>query len=181
MRSASSFAFFSASSKSITSPVSFFTPNLAGFFAPSTFAFRGPPVPAVLRSAAEVVIRLVEGLISSTDSDLARGEAVRAMSFPFEPALRNGDGVRPTIGGVAVRETGGVGRLMAGLSQEEKKSSSGSPAGVDVPSAASESVITTSFGYLRRMSIYVFHGPVRNPRLTPWHLWRHVSSALLCI
>jgi hypothetical protein len=65
--------------------------------------------------------------------------------------LRKGEGVRPTTGGVAVRETGGVGRLMDGLSHEEKKSSSGSPAGVDVPSVGPllmTSVITTSSGYL---------------------------------
>lgn len=49
-------------------------------------------------------------------------------------------------GGVAVREMGGVGRLMAGLSQEEKKSSSGSPAGV--PTSVSAPSITTSPGYL---------------------------------
>lgn len=44
----------------------------------------------------------------------------------------------------------GMGRLIEGLSQEEKKSSSGSPAGVEVPSAASvaASEITTSLGYL---------------------------------
>lgn len=66
---------------------------------------------------------------------------------PFSPGFRKGDGVRPTTGGVAVRETGGVGFLMAGLSQEEKKSSSGSPAGVDAPSPASPST-TTSLGYL---------------------------------
>lgn len=48
---------------------------------------------------------------------------------------------------------GGVGFLIAGLSQDEKKSSSaGSPAGVDVPSVASPSVITTSVGYLEPIS-----------------------------
>lgn len=63
--------------------------------------------------------------------------------------MRKGDGVLPTTGGVAVRETGGVGFLIAGLSHEEKKSSSGSPAGVFVPSPASvPSVMTTSSGYL---------------------------------
>jgi hypothetical protein len=65
------------------------------------------------------------------------------------PALRKGDGVRPTTGGVAVRETGGVGRLIDGLSQDEKKSSSGSPEGVEDPSVGPlliTSVITTSVG-----------------------------------
>jgi hypothetical protein len=71
------------------------------------------------------------------------------MSFPLLPAVRKGEGVRPTTGGVAVRDTGGVGLLIAGLSQEEKKSSSGSPAGVEVPlPSAPASVITTSVGYL---------------------------------
>ena len=152
MRSASSLAFFSASSKSITSAASFFAPSFCVvFLAPRTFAFRGPPAVVVFLSAADVVMRLplVAGLFSP--SDLASGEDVRAMSFPLPlaPALMNGDGVRPTTGGVDVREIGGVGFLMAGLSQDEKKSSSGSPAGVFAPSAASPpSVMTTSLGYL---------------------------------
>jgi hypothetical protein len=57
------------------------------------------------------------------------------------------------IGGVAVRETGGVGLLIEGLSHEEKKSSSGSPAGVEDPSVDTllmTSVITTSLGYLHQ-------------------------------
>ena len=149
MRSASSFAFFSASSKSIRSVVTFFAPSLdPAFFAPRTLVFRAPVGPFL--SAAECVIRLAAGL-ASVESVLESGEAVRAMSFPlpFEsPGLAKGDGVRPMIGGVAVRETGGVGFLMAGLSQEEKKSSSGSPAGVELPSAASPSAMMTSVGYL---------------------------------
>lgn len=161
MRSASSFAFFSASSKSMTSALapSFLAPSFGPtFFAPRMFAFFGPaapPVADVLRSAADVVIRLavgaavVAGLASSAVSTLDSGDAERAMSFPFEPAARNGDGVRPTTGGVAVRDTGGVGFLIAGLSHDEKKSSSGSPAGVELPSAlvSPVSVMTTSFGY----------------------------------
>jgi hypothetical protein len=83
-------------------------------------------------------------------SELESGEGDLAMSLPFAPALRKGDGVRPTTGGVAVREAGGVGRLIVGLSQDEKKSSSGSPEGVEAPSVppATASVITTSVGYL---------------------------------
>lgn len=64
-------------------------------------------------------------------------------------AVRKGDAVRETTGGVPVREGGLLGRLMVGLSQEEKKSSAGSPAGVEVPpveSAVASSVITTSSG-----------------------------------
>lgn len=132
------------------SPVSFFAPNFCVFFAPRTFAFRGPAVVAVLRKAAEEVVR------GDVVSDPARGDDVRAILAPDVPlpAPRNGDGVRPTIGGVAVRDTGGVGRLIVGLSHDEKKSSSGSPAGVDDPSPAAPpitSVITTSEGYLHRV------------------------------
>ena len=119
--------------------------------------FRGPaPVIAPLRSAADDVVRLAAGAV--VPSELASGEAVLAMPLPlpFElPALRKGDGVRPTTGGVAVRETGGVGRLIDGLSHEEKKSSSGSPAGVDDPSVGVllvPSVATTSLGYLTHIS-----------------------------
>lgn len=147
MRSASSLAFFSASSKSMRSVVTFFAPSLdPAFFAPRTFVFRAPVV--VFLSADECVIRLAAGL-ESVESVLERGEAVRAMSFPlpFASPLTKGDELRPMTGGVEVREMGGVGFLMAGLSQEEKKSSSGSPAGVELPSA-SPSAITTSFGYL---------------------------------
>jgi hypothetical protein len=148
MRSASSLAFFSASSKSMRSAVTFLAPSFGAFLAPRTLAFRGPAEGTVFLSAAEVVMRLAAGLVSP--SALARGEEVRAISFPLAPALRKGDGVRPTTGGVAVREMGGVGFLMAGLSQEEKKSSSGSPAGVFEPSAASPpSVMTTSVGNLQ--------------------------------
>lgn len=152
MRSASSLAFFSASSKSMSTVVTFFAPSLEpAFFAPSTLVFFGPVVPFF--RAAECVIRLAAGL-DSVDSVRERGEAVRAISFPpFEsPALRKGDGVRPITDGVPVRDTGGVGFLMDGLSQEEKKSSSGSPAGVEVPSAASPSLMTTSPGYLVAVS-----------------------------
>ena len=146
MRSASSLAFFSASSKSMTSPVTFLAPSFGALLAPSTL-FLGP-VAADLRSAADVVMRLAAGFASSVDSDLVRGEAERAVSLLPLPALRNGEGVRPTTGGVAVREIGGVGRLMAGLSHEEKKSSSGSPAGVEEPFPSVDSVMTTSSGYL---------------------------------
>lgn len=101
----------------------------------------------VFRRAEEVVVRLAAGLESLALSDLVSGEAERLVSLPL-PAFRNGEGVRPTTGGVPVREMGGVGLLMAGLSQEEKKSSSGSPAGVEEPSASAASVMTTSSGYL---------------------------------
>lgn len=83
-------------------------------------------------------------------SEEARGDFGRN-PLPLAPALRNGDAVRLTTGGVEVLDGGLLGRLMAGLSQEEKKSSSGSPAGVEEPFedvAGTTSVMTTSWGYL---------------------------------
>jgi hypothetical protein len=58
--------------------------------------------------------------------------------------------VRLTFKGVPVREGGLLGRLMVGLSQDEKKSSPGSPEGVLVSLSDSFriSVMTTSSGYL---------------------------------
>lgn len=149
IRCSSSLAFLSASSKSMSAAATtFLAPSFdPTFFAPSTFAFFAPVV--VFFSAEECVIRPAAGL-GASESVLDRGEAARL--GPFSPGLRKGDGVRPTTGGVAVREMGGVGFLIEGLSQEEKKSSSGSPAGVDVPSGISPSVITTSDGYLAPVS-----------------------------
>lgn len=141
----------------MASPVTFFAPSLVVFFAPRTLALRGPEPPAapVLRRAAELVMRLAAGFLASPSSDLERGEAERATSLAAPPgALRNGDGVRPE--GVPEREMGGVGRLMAGLSQEEKKSSSASSAGVAEPSSV-PSLMTTSPGFLSsHVSPFVF-------------------------
>jgi len=173
MRSASSFARFSASSKSMMSPVSFFAPSLVvTFLAPRMLAFLGP-APVVLRSAAECVILLAAGLVSE---GLARPEDDRDESLPLEPT-ESGEAVRPITGGVAVREIGGVGRLMAGLSQEEKKSSSGSPAGVELP-WVSPSVITTSLGYLfSERGWLAYHTKDLEPekRHTPPHPWQPAS------
>ena len=66
------------------------------------------------------------------------------------PGLRKGDAVRLITGGVCVLDGGLLGRLIDGLSQDEKKSSPGS-AGVEVPSvgvAVLKSATTTSSGYL---------------------------------
>ena len=68
--------------------------------------------------------------------------------LPFVLGLRKGDAVRLITGGVWVLDGGLLGRLIAGLSQEEKKSSLGS-AGTEVPSVGVEaaiSVTTTSSG-----------------------------------
>ena len=133
----------------MTSPVTFFAPSFV-FLAPKTFAFRGPAeVAELFRNAADEVVRLAAGGVEEPPT-FASGEGARAMPFPLELPARNGDGVLPAEG-VAVREIGGVGRLIAGLSQEEKKSSSGSPAGVEVPSVGPlliTSVMTTSLGCL---------------------------------
>lgn len=78
-----------------------------------------------------------------------RGDLGRATPLPFAGALRKGDAVRLTTGGVPVREGGLLGFLMVGLSQEEKKSSSGSPEGVLVSATSMRSsVMITSPGYL---------------------------------
>lgn len=146
MRSASSLAFFSASSKSIrTSPPSFLAPSFeVTFLAPRMLALRGPV--ALDRMAADVVMRLEAGFASNS-APLASGDGERTVSLPF-CAFRKGDGVRPTTGGVAVREMGGLSFLTAGRLHEEKKSSSSST-GVSPPSVPSTlSVMTTSSGYL---------------------------------
>ncbi len=68
--------------------------------------------------------------------------------LPFAVGLRKGDAVRLITGGVWVLDGGLLGRLIAGLSHDEKKSSLGS-AGVEVPSigvVAAMSVTTTSSG-----------------------------------
>ena len=68
--------------------------------------------------------------------------------LPFVVGLRKGDAVRLITDGVWVLDGGLLGRLIAGLSHDEKKSSLGS-AGAEVPSVGVEtaiSVTTTSSG-----------------------------------
>lgn len=84
-------------------------------------------------------------------SDPGRGDLGLDVTFPFVPGLRNGDAVRLITGGVWVLDGGLLGRLMEGLSHDEKKSSPGSPDGVAVPAVeegAAISVMITSSGYL---------------------------------
>lgn len=69
------------------------------------------------------------------------GEEVRIVSL----LATRGEDVRPITGGVAVRDGGGVGRLMEGLSHEEKKSSSAS---LGVAASSPLSTITSP-GFLR--------------------------------
>lgn len=86
-------------------------------------------------------------------SAFTRGDFGLSGPLPFAPGLRNGEAVLLTAGGVCVLEGGLLGLFIAGLSQDEKKSSSA--VGVAVPSAvgtaATMSVITTSSGYLYRI------------------------------
>lgn len=78
-----------------------------------------------------------------------RGDFGR-VPFAFVPAFKKGDAVRLPFEGVPTRDGGLLGRLIAGLSHEEKKSSWGSPAGVSAPSPGvpETSLITTSPGNL---------------------------------
>lgn len=151
IRSASSFAFRSASSKSISAAVTFFAPSLGAFLAPSTLPFLAAPAAEVFRVAVVARIAVGAGDVGFS-SEADKGDFDRE---PFAPAFRKGDPVRLTTGGVPVRDGGLLGRLIEGLSHEEKKSSSGSPAGVVEPSdwvPPGTSVTTTSPGNLDRVA-----------------------------
>ena len=123
--------------------------------------FRGC-VEVVLRIADEEMARDVTGLFvseefveGSAEEETLRGDFERVFPLPFVPAFKKGEAVRLAPTGVPVREGGLLGRLIAGLSQEEKKSSDGSPAGVFVPSGEPSSVmsvIVTSSGKLEKSS-----------------------------
>lgn len=108
-----------------------------------------------MRGAAGTAASLLAS-VAEDSGDFGRAEAAAAVvaPLPFALGLRKGEAVRLALAGVPVREGGLLGRLMLGLSQEEKKSSSaGSPAGVTVPepSASGASVMMTSSGYLEGM------------------------------
>ena len=104
--------------------------------------------------AEVLVVRTAVGagmLFSVSTAARGEGDLERACELPLAFVVRNGEAVRDTTGGVPVLEGGLLGRLMAGLSQDEKKSSAGSPPGVEAPSeelTTGASVITTSSGYL---------------------------------
>ena len=101
-------------------------------------------------AAPVVVFRTVDGFAAGVlDSEPpTSGDLGRSVPLLLTPGLRKGD----PIFGVPVRDGGFEGRLIVGLSQEEKKSSS-SPAGVLLPSLliSGTSVITTSPGYLAQL------------------------------
>ena len=80
-----------------------------------------------------------------------KGVFARVEPCPLAPALRNGEAVLLMTGGVCVLDGGLLGFFIDGLSHEEKKSSPGSPDGVDAPSrkvGERISVIATSSGNL---------------------------------
>ncbi len=146
--------------------------------APSMFAFRGADVAAVLRIAEEEVVRVACGAAPLSLSVPTSGDFGRAVPLLLPPGLRNGEAVRLMTGGVAVLDGGLLGRLMAGLSHDEKKSSPGSPAGVESPAeleGAMISVMITSLGYLdgRRISTDA------NPDISPHLLLRIRSGSSL--
>ena len=90
----------------------------------------------------------LEGAFEESLSEPPSGDFDRAIPLPLAVGLRKGEAVRLMIGGVCVLDGGLLGRLIEGLSQEEKKSSLAS-AGVEVPSVgvgAAMSVTTTSPG-----------------------------------
>ena len=112
------------------------------------FAFRGPPVPAVLRITLDGAA--LEGALEESLSEPCSGDFDREVPLPLAVGLRKGDAVRLITGGVWVLDGGLLGRLIEGLSHDEKKSSLGS-AGVEVPSegvARTISVTMTSSGEL---------------------------------
>lgn len=87
IRSASSFAFFSAASKSRASPPpSFLAPSFCVFFAPRTLVFLGAPVIVVFRIAAEGIARgAAEPICEASESALTRGDLGLIGPLPFAP------------------------------------------------------------------------------------------------
>lgn len=109
IRSASSLAAFSASSKEIGS-ATFLAASLTGFLTPRTPVRRAPVADADFVEArrAEDVVVLGTAAADSTD----KFELFVVVDFPFDEVVAvpfAGEGVRPRTGGVAVREGGGVG------------------------------------------------------------------------
>lgn len=104
------------------------------------------PLEAFVRSAEDVVVRETSGGVAGVSDVVARGDLERAIALPFAEGVP----VLPMTGGVAVRDGGGVGRLIEGLSHEEKKSSSVSTGTL----ASSPPSMTTSPGYLTRLLAY---------------------------
>ena len=149
------------------------------------FPFLAPPEVGPFLVAVEGLARMTAGgaEVLVDESVATRGDFGRAVAFALLfVAERNGEAVRGALEGVPVLEGGLLGRLIVGLSQEEKKSSPlGSPTGVEVPSAAAvseSSVMTTSSGYLLDTSAC---SPVlRSAGPTALHLLRPDVSVRPC-
>jgi hypothetical protein len=152
------------------------------------FARFGPVEVGPFLMAEELVVRMAVGagrLSSALTAARGEGDFDRVAEFPLALAERKGEAVRETTGGVPVREGGLLGRLIVGLSHEEKKSSAGSPAGVEAPSpelASATSVTTTSSGYLYRgqeswakgaIWLTLEHPSQPSSLARPCILWRH--------
>jgi hypothetical protein len=104
IRSASSFAAFSASSNEIVS--AFLTTSFCGFFAPRTPVRLAPVDVAAFDdlNADEVVVLGAAGSVERVDRVVVPAFPLAGVPFPLA-----GEGVRPRTGGVAVRDGGGVG------------------------------------------------------------------------
>ena len=102
IRSASSFAFFSAASKSRESPPpNFLAPSFCVFFAPNTLVFLGALVLAVLRTAAEGIAReAAEPCCEGSVSTLTSGDLGLIRLLPFAPGFKKGEPVRLIADGV---------------------------------------------------------------------------------
>lgn len=161
-----------------SAPPTFLAPSLGAFLAPKTLLFfAAGPVDAFFTAVADRTAVGAGDELSLSLSD--RGDFERG---PLAPAFRNGEPVRLTTGGVPVREGGLLGRLIEGLSHEEKKSSSVSPGVLEpfVDASAATSVITTSPGNLpsthdSQFSVITGEGDKTGIELTVAHPQRHVS------
>ena len=121
--SASSFAFFSAASKSISSATTFFAPNFWVFFALRILRLAPVAPDGPFLTAEDEVVRMTAGAVAalSEDSPAASGDLGRSVPLPLAIADRKGDAVLERTG-VPVREGGLLGLLIVGLSHDEKKS-----------------------------------------------------------
>ena len=107
---------------------------------------------AAFRIADEDVVRDAVG--AEEEGSLSDTE-VLSLPLPFALTLRKGEAVLLTTGGVCVLDGGLLGLLIEGLSQDEKKSSPGSPDGVTDPSlnvGDRMSMTVTSSGNLETVS-----------------------------
>jgi hypothetical protein len=129
----------------------FLAPSFCVFFEPRILAFLAPVVVGAFRTTGPGRTAEGGGEAESLSGSASGDFGLDVPLLPFAPGLRNGDAVLLPAAGVPARDGGLLGRLIEGLSQDEKKSSSGSAEGVEESSGVGTamSVITTSFGYLQ--------------------------------